>query len=315
MERVFVLKRWLLALLAVACSPPDLGTVQAEPACRAYASAICSQTHTCSPSLFELRWPDFSTCTQYTAINCINSTIAPSSGETVTSLQNCTNALQANAWECSDLYANINPPTACAPPAGSLPNGSVCAKSAQCQSGYCGADTGVTCGKCAAPPAPGTACQASAFCGLGSYCNDQNVCMAHAVANAACSSHQTCVPGYNCVSNVCTQGQPTEGAQCGVAGAATCSEIAGLDCNYQTQACAPMLIVAANQPCNSVLFGQMYSHCGGGAQCSNGFCTATAALGQPCDTAAGPFCISPARCIATNGTAGTCTITDATTCN
>ena len=300
------------ALLFVACSPPDLGTAQAEPACRAYASAFCAQTQSCSSEIFDIRWPDITTCTTYITIQCINTSIAPSSGQTAATLGACTTALPT--WDCGSFLDTSNPPPACSPPAGKLPNGAPCAKSAQCQSSFCGVAPTATCGTCAPSPPPGSTCAAS--CGAGMYCNDQDQCVIHPLPNEACSIDQTCQNGYSCISSVCVQAQTTAGSPCGLASPNGCSDLVGLDCNYQTQSCAPAILVAAGQPCGNVLFGQQSTHCGGGATCANdGTCTVAVGLGQPCDSAVGPTCISPARCITSGGTSGTCTITDATTCN
>jgi hypothetical protein len=310
MERIVVLKtRALFVLLAFACSPPDLGTTQAEGACRGFANALCTRTQTCSAAIFNERWPDFGTCLLYETIQCINSSIAPSSGESAY-VQGCTSVLEGDSWDCSDFLSTMSPPAACVSPSGTLANGAPCAKGSQCQGSYCAVAEGATCGTCGPPPPAGTPCGPNSFCGAGSYCNDQSVCVAHALPNAPCTPDQTCESGYTCLKGVCTLGQSDAGAPCGLSGDPGCSQLAGLDCNAQVQACEPMLIVAIGQPCGTAFFGQLYAHCGGGAQCINGVCAPTAGLGQSCDDTNGPYCINLARCVG-----GRCTITDATSCN
>jgi hypothetical protein len=96
-----------------------------------------------------------------------------------------------------------------------------------------------------------------------------------------------------------------------------CSDLgAGLDCNGQTQSCTSMILVGPGSACG-YLFNQQIVHCAGGAMCVGGTCVASAGLGQACDSVAGPFCITPSRCIPSSdgGTSGVCIIADATTCS
>jgi len=79
--------------------------------------------------------------------------------------------------------------------------------------------------------------------------------------------------------------------------------------------CTPIQYVGAGEPCGGV--GGDYFECIGGSSCRGtpGMCVADAADGDPCDTVAGPSCLSPARCV-TDGisTSGTCTPPDPEAC-
>jgi hypothetical protein len=176
------------------------------------------------------------------------------------------------------------------------------------------------CGVCTALPPPGGICRdqrgVALGCPPGLYCNDQNVCIQYAQAGEACSTSSPCQSGDSCVSGKCVAGQTSAGLACGGMTGQGCSSLIGLDCNNQTQACEPYIIVGPGNACGANLFGQQYVHCGGAAQCVNGVCVAIAGLGQACDLLAGPSCESPSRCIVSSdgGTAGSCVITDATSC-
>ena len=315
----------VLPLVVLFCSPPDLGTQAAKAACKDYANAYCSRKQTCSGLEFSLQWPDLSTCQAYETIACVKDVIPPSSGDTVTRLQNCTKDIQATQgspgyWSCNDFYANANAPPDCAAALGTLPNGAACAKPPECQSGYCSVPTGSTCGTCTPAPGPGAPCRTSPaesmFCSLGSYCNDQGVCAQYAALNGTCDAHQNCEAGFPCIGGTCIAGQTTVGALCGGASGLGCDFLAGLDCNIQTQACTPAIVVGPGQPCGGNLFGQQTVHCGGGGTCLNGTCIAAVGPGAACDVVSGPVCFSGSRCILSTegGTSGVCAYTDFANC-
>ena len=56
--------------------------------------------------------------------------------------------------------------------------------------------------------------------------------------------------------------------------------------------------------------------CANGGNCYtvSGTCKAAAADGAACDTAAGPPCMTPARCVTSGSTAGTCTVPSGSMC-
>jgi len=145
---------------------------------------------------------------------------------------------------------------------------------------------------------------------------------------AACVPQQSCTAGYECIGANYTTGTPgtCQLAVESLGGACSsttneCDFFAGLTCNNQMKQCAAAQLVGAGQPCNYVTSANETMYCGGGGKCisptptSQGMCAGVSAVGGPCDLAAGPFCVSPARCIvAGGGTSGTCQIPDATAC-
>ena len=78
---------------------------------------------------------------------------------------------------------------------------------------------------------------------------------------------------------------------------------------------------AAGQTCGNV--GGVQTRCAAGATCNRppqsqtGTCLAPAADGAACDTAAGPGCLYPAKCVpaSSGGTAGTCELPGDPSCD
>jgi len=100
-----------------------------------------------------------------------------------------------------------------------------------------------------------------------------------------------------------------------------CDGILGLNCNQMTMMCAAIAYVGDGMQCGFNAADASVTACSGGGLCVTpalsrvGTCQAPAADGAACDTAAGPLCLSPARCITAAGaTSGTCQIVDATKC-
>ncbi len=99
-----------------------------------------------------------------------------------------------------------------------------------------------------------------------------------------------------------------------------CDANYGLHCEASLKTCQAIQYVGDGNPCG-VLGGGVVAECLGGGMCviptgtKMGVCKAPASDGSPCDTANGPPCLTPARCVvAATGTAGTCIVPDATTC-
>jgi hypothetical protein len=143
-------------------------------------------------------------------------------------------------------------------------------------------------------------------------------------AGGACGVGLPCLDGLRCVGasadagthGTCQQSVTTAGAPCDPAGA-QCSNFAGLTCDTQSKVCTTAALVGDGQPCGLVGTGIVY--CAAGLCVGSGStftCQGYSDVGGPCDLAAGPGCISPARCVVTGGagTSGSCAIPDATKC-
>jgi hypothetical protein len=86
--------------------------------------------------------------------------------------------------------------------------------------------------------------------------------------------------------------------------------------------CALKELADAGQPCGTLSDSGVATNCGDRGFCQKpadsgvGTCLAAAANGEPCDTANGPDCQLPARCIITGGgTSGTCALLGSAVCN
>ena len=88
-----------------------------------------------------------------------------------------------------------------------------------------------------------------------------------------------------------------------------------------TLKCAAQSYANPTQDCGLANMGTTDTLCNGGGACisqgagSPATCIGAVDAGSTCDTALGPPCLQPARCVVTSGTSGTCMLLDATMCN
>lgn len=239
--------------------------------------------------------------------------------------------------QCQSGFCGIVPGSACGTCAAVPKVGASCAGLTGCGPGLaCTTDTF----KCVAFGVRGSACGKGAVCGIQLSCVGatnvaQGTCeQAGEEMGAACDPTEK--TGGGCDRNaglVCNAGVPAAvDAGEGVAegGAETDAESdaeGGAETDADTEAaastartCQPLVVAAAGQPCGNDVGGQPVD-CQAGGVCTGasgttpGTCAAAAADGAPCDTANGPGCIIPARCIASGGTAGTCQYSGAQSCH
>jgi hypothetical protein len=296
----------------------------ADQACTDLAHARCTKLASCSQVAIQARYGDEATCESREKSSCLNSLAAPSTGATPQTFEACVTAF--SSWACADYLNNVTP-DACRAQQGQLAAGAACAFNGQCQSAFCSVPTNATCGTCAAAPKAGDSCAQTTSCGPGLQCtNDTMQCEAAAAAGAACGKGVPCGDGLACVGATATvQGKcetapSTQGAACDPKDmtAASCSRSAGFFCDTQSKQCVAITFASAGQACGNISGVQVL--CGGAGFCqraqgqASGTCVAAAADGAACDTANGPTCISPSRCVISSGTAGTCHAADALSC-
>lgn len=322
----------IVSLVVAACSgskasSPDAGPT-ADQACATIAAARCTKLQTCSASDLARRFGDLATCETREALACTAGLAAAMTGNTVTAVEACAAAVDAEA--CGDFFSK-SPPDACRTAMGLEATGAACGFSAQCATGFCAAASDAACGTCAAVPQAGASC-ASQGCGQDLVCvASTQLCQAPVAIGGMCSRELPCADGGTCVGanaqqnilGTCTADASAVGATCDGKHktAPDCSADLGLACDSTTNQCATLPLAAAGQPCGQL--GTTVTRCTGGATCAiaagqmAGTCVAPAADGAACDTAAGPGCLTPARCIATTagGTAGTCQLPGSTTCS
>jgi len=184
---------------------------------------------------------------------------------------------------------------------------------------------------CAELPGVGDSC-ADSGCAPNQVCVSSTMtCQVAVAAGGACSADLPCVNGYACVGAVAstnTMGtcdvQPTTvGAACDPKRqtAADCDTDSGVVCDTATDQCVAQPAVAAGMTCGDV--NGVQTRCAGAGMCvkppssTQGTCVAPAADGAACDSAAGPGCLTPAKCVPTSsgGTAGTCVLPSDPTCS
>jgi len=306
----------------------------ADSACMDLAMARCTQRSMCSAlpgaagsgaSLLRT-YSDMPTCVAREALACRDGLAAPGTGNSPTKVESCVAAFAT--YSCQDFFDN-NPPAACAV-TGSLAKDAPCAFNGQCQSGYCQGTKNSACGACAPPPSAGADCSTST-CWHNQRCVSQDqTCEAVVSMNGACDGTHPCDNGLDCVGDTstamgtCQPAATAVGAACG-GSTAGCDNTIGLYCAGAagSKACAAITFARTGAACGLMADGTRVA-------CKAGECfTATGVAGNnemgrciddvdaptACDTALGPHCIAPARCVVTGaGTAGTCVIPTGAMC-
>ncbi len=339
---LFVVRVFVFAGLAAAgCGSTSGPSVQ--QACSELAAARCNQRSNCTKvtapdagatvsagaSLVRV-YGDMATCLQREELSCQNGLTAPQTGNSPAKVEACVKAFAT--YSCQDFFDN-NPPADCAV-TGARANGMTCTFGGQCTSGYCqGAKTSV-CGVCADMPMPGADCTDSA-CGHNQRCvNADNTCEAVVSMNGACDGTHPCDSGLACVGSnamtmtmgTCQMGGAAPGVPCGAGQAMTaCDNSLGLYCAGAPGAktCMPIALVGNGMSCGTLADGSRADCIAGSCNIATGatvgVCQASVVESAPnpaCDTALGPSCLAPARCVvgAGGGTAGTCVVPVATMC-
>jgi len=306
-----------------------------QQACQSLAQAQCAKRMSCSNAIDATgasvvrSFGTLAACETREELACMNGLAAPKSGNTVATVEECVAAFPAYA--CTDFF-NGNPPAACAP-TGPGPNGTSCAFNAQCTSGYCSGTKYAICGTCAMPPAPGDSCATSA-CGHDQVCVGASTeCEPEGAIGAACDDADPCGDGSSCVGNdtatstpgICMTSIEQMSSPCGGNTMAACDGTEGLFCGGTAGAktCMSITYVGDGMPCGDLtstshaecIAGGCYTKTGPAGSGDMGTCKADVTDGSPCDTALGPSCQTPARCVvAGSTTAGTCTVPTGAAC-
>jgi hypothetical protein len=333
---------WARSLIAAAAAAAGCGGsgpsgVSASQACADLASARCNQRSMCSslaagggPGASLVRvYGDLATCLEREALACRNGLGAPQTGNSPARVEACVAAYPT--YSCQDFFDN-NPPADCAV-TGARPSAATCTFNGQCASGYCQGVKTSGCGACADPPAAGADCSAST-CWHNQRCVAATAtCQAVVSLNGACDGAHPCDNGLACVgatataAGACQTAATTPGAACG-AGMPACDNTLGLFCAGAAGAktCAAITLVGAGMPCGTLAdgtradcrAGDCYTATGPANGATMGTCQAAVRetdADPRCDTALGPGCLPPARCLLTGaGTAGTCVVPTAALC-
>jgi hypothetical protein len=156
-------------------------------------------------------------------------------------------------------------------------------------------------------------------------------CAAWGMSGAACNTTQLCGGGFACYGQTtsmdgsCVVAATSTGAACGAGTNSMCDPQLGLYCGgaMGSRACTKVDYVQAGTACGSV--SGAFVGCADGGTCftatgiatsgESGTCKTPVREGMACDTALGPLCLLPARCV-TNGTgsAGMCALPAGSSC-
>ena len=310
----------------------DSSSSNATTACIASAKARCTYNDTCTNGVVNKeRYGDEPTCEARLLLGCEKNLAATGTGATPSTVASCAASIPGET--CAEFRGN-QPAETCIPTAGTVANGGPCGASAQCQSTYCAAAPRTSCGTCAPPPALGADCTLTQECGArsGLVCAPNNICVQEGAAGAVCGKDAPCGPDLTCVtaklaaSGSCVASVATANSACDHTRntGPSCDAALGLFCHPTTDTCVAYTFAAAEAPCGVVSGG--FAACTNGTclltdltdggKLTSGTCVANVADGEPCDTAKGMGCISPAKCILTSdaSTAGTCTLVDPSSC-
>jgi hypothetical protein len=289
----------------------------ASQACADEAHQRCTRLQACSATDVQIRYGSESACEAGEARSCLSTLAQPSNGKTPAAVEACAQAYAG--WTCTDYLNDENIPPACQQKTGPFPDGTVCAVSGQCQTGFCAIAPAASCGTCTALPVAGASCAQLTSCGAGLTCtSDTMTCVALGAESAACGTGAPCGAGLSCVGadaatstqGICQAAVEALGATCDPAqkSGPGCDRNAGLVCNGTSKTCQAIVLAAAGQPCGDV--GQQTAACSTEGVCTGasgstpGTCTAAAAEGAACDTGSGTTCIEPGRCVGSRGDGG-----------
>ena len=298
--------------------PPPTPSVSAQQACTDYSTALCAKMDECRFNYTTNTYQNVGTCIAEQVSSCLAAQASPGDGNTAEATEACAVALPAAT--CDDYLQNNL--SMCPQHSGTLENGSGCYYNSQCQTGFCALTAGVACGACAPQPQPGDECLDQG-CARDQTCSPQKLCEPYVATGGVCDKlTQICVPEDVCViasgatTGTCQALVTTQGAPCDPKHQTgpSCASNAGLYCS-SSSICVPIAYVQPGEACGVQEGGMDDNVCTNASGCFASTCVANANPGEVCDTALGPNCFAGSRCVTDGvGTAGTCTVVDASTC-
>ena len=320
------------------CGGNGVTTTTVAKACGDQAMAKCQKRASCtaagnaSGASVVKEYGDASTCITRETLSCMQALSAKDTGNSPDLVESCLAMIAS--MSCADFLDGNNTPSCVAK--GTLANGAACAFAGQCMSSYCLDESHAGCGTCGAMPAAGADCSMSA-CARGESCVSQQsttspppmLCVAEGTSGATCSRDAPCAFGFSCVGSTkvkmgtCMTAVAMVGATCDPTQqtSAGCDRAQGLFCNATSKTCTAVSYAGDGQTCGLGSDGNFTDCKAGdclgytlGANAQPGTCKAKAADGAACDSVNGPFCQPPAKCVYSSGTAGTCTVPDASKC-
>jgi hypothetical protein len=322
--------------------------------CMLDAQTFCEKRKTCWPDglndfRFQRDWGgSLDTCVEERKRSCLQDLERPMSGNTAARASSCAHALQTQS--CPDFLQGLALPTSdCPPVVGHIENAAACAVSNQCKSNYCDRAENQRCGKCADKGGIGARCDQNSDCASSLTCqltaDGTGMACAPAVpavpklkvgeacgmpGQAGCDTALACVgvaPTKTCMAQVATEGAPCDPSKKMLP---DCDNTTvHLWCNTATKLCEKRKWAPMGEPCNELPDGT-FAGCSAGGNCvrakdalgkrtTTGTCIKDAIENEPCyrDTADGPACAVPLRCIydSVGASNGVCLSADYTMCS
>ena len=332
--RAPIVSAWLLVVAAGACSSGNSGSITVAQACSDLAMARCNLRSACSlpqgvdgvgAGVLEA-YGDMPTCLAREALGCSSALAAPGTGDSPAAVEACLQKL--SSYSCADFFDDL-PPTDCLR-LGARPDGAPCTFDAQCQSGACAGTEIAVCGTCGAPAGDGEDCSATS-CVRGDRClAATSTCATLASFGETCDDMHPCATGLSCAGgdapamtpSTCQIAGTRVGASCGGARPG-CDETRALFCAGTGDDASCAQASAGGTACGQLpdgtragcVAGACDTDTGPATGADIGTCKPFAPDGYACDTALGPGCVAPARCVTYPGsTAGICTLPDAASC-
>jgi hypothetical protein len=278
--------------------------------CAAAASTECTKLDHCAHFILEVEFGDLATCTQRSALQCVNQFSAPGVTVSPSFSQACATAVASGL--CRDLFDGTLP-NACKPTPGQVASGAACGDAFQCSGNDCRKPAGSYCGTCTTLVQSGQSC-ATADCEPGLVCMPNKLCTPYQPLGGTCDVNHRCEYPLACHVGKCSNPLAL-GAVC-VTATDECDHAQGLHCNSVSKKCAQIQLAAAGSQCGYAADGTLTA-CSAGADCKpaaagamTGTCLAAALEGAACDATNGPHCLAPAYC-----SSGKCALPDATACH
>lgn len=195
---------------------------------------------------------------------------------------------------------------------GTLDNGTPCAGSDQCKSGYCRYELTSACGVCADRVGPGGPCTTHLHCAEGFACHNGK-CVAWVDRGGACDASKPCHTADYCATDGKCAARLSLGSACDPV-RQECEPT--LSCSTVTSKCVPLVTPGLGEPCGLRDDGAL-GVCKFGLKCKitssgayTGACVGAAKVGESCFRTGpnGSQCEAPLLC------ASTCVLPSTETC-
>lgn len=252
-------------LFAAACgdAPPEPPADPVRAGCLKLARTWCESKALCLSATFASEYGnDEEECVLRQALLCERTRFGPGSTLTAEGLHGCAERVEANLsakdvngrcetwlrWEVTR-----SAPGECLTK-GLLPDGSLCFRGNQCQTGDC-VPSAAPCGTCKQAAALGEPCFEDADCERGRACGASGECVAYNSLGALCGADTPCLPDATCGSTFQCQSRAGEGELCDAARDGCELWPEQLACNPSTTRCERYAFASEDEECGELTDG------------------------------------------------------------